>query len=232
MRHLVIDTRLGRTVFLGVRDARPLCVVFHAAFRDAKDLLHLVDRLSEYSILFAKLPGHGAPFLDAVGVDPWVDAYSEAVSALNPQLVIGESVGALIALAMPAPRVVAIEPFFEPAKLWPLQQFLQRARAAGRELYKPFCDAMFTGTHWPVLGRITAKTLVIAGDEPLFPVREAARYPSFLLDSDLACFQETVRIPGGHALLDYNVLGCTQEIRAWLGSSEPVDLNKPATASG
>lgn len=157
---------------------------------------------------FLHLPGQdGAPFIDETWVQAWAIAFDELIGNFRePPCLIGESLGAVLALSLKSRRVVALEPLLSTDNLWPLQNQIADARRTGIEI-KPELEALFSEPSDWVLDRIASPTLVLAGAEPLMPVRETRRAPSLLSDDDLRRYGShplvTIhRVPGGHALLD------------------------------
>jgi pimeloyl-ACP methyl ester carboxylesterase len=144
--------------------------------------------------------------LDEVSLEAWIDAWREALGRLpGPHYLIAESLGAMVAMCLPARAVVAVDPLLSVDQIWPQRRALVEMGDSNPPAYRALFDHPFD---W-VLERISAPTLVIAGDEPLLPERATARPPSLLTDADLERYAahpqvEALRIPGGHALLDEN----------------------------
>lgn len=158
----------------------------------------------------AALPGHGgAAELDDVSVAAWIEAWREAMNILGPRLLVGESLGAIVAMCLPAKAVVAVEPLLTVEHLWPQREVIRNARARGVEISAAH-EALFNHSYEWVLDRISAPTLVIAGMTPLLPQRPLQSFaPSLLTDQDFDRYAQhplvkAYRIPGGHTLLDEN----------------------------
>jgi pimeloyl-ACP methyl ester carboxylesterase len=156
------------------------------------------------------LPGHGpAPELDEVSVEAWIAAWREALPQIGADLtIIGESLGAMVAMALPARMAVAVEPLLSVDDIWPQHEVMRGAKARGIDIGAAY-EALFDRSYAWILDRISAPTLVIAGDMPLLPQRPIRTAPSLLTDEDFARYAahplvEAHRIPGGHTLLDEN----------------------------
>lgn len=205
MRGHKFDTKRG-AVFLVADTPRPKTLIVHG-FRRAPAFLewwrpHFPD------VGFVVLPGHAtAPPVDEVSVAAWAEAWREAVGSFEePPFVIGESLGALVALAMPARATVAVEPLLSVADLWPQRRYIEGAQARGVTISETEAALFDTPYDW-ALEAISAPTLVIAAAEPLLPERPYDGAPSLLTDADFARYAahpkvEAVRIPGGHTLMD------------------------------
>jgi pimeloyl-ACP methyl ester carboxylesterase len=158
-----------------------------------KDILHADVRLFD-------LPHHnGAPALDAPTLADLADHY---MSRISPDtIVVGESLGGLIALQMAASgyRAVAIDPPLSTAKLWVLHGVLTHVLARNLSVpwMAPFVDTYFgvkigrppeTRTYWPLLDAATSPVQIIAATEPLWPIRPInptpANTPSVLDEID------------------------------------------------
>ena len=207
MKTYVFETSRGR-VFMLAESPRPATLVIHGFKRRPRLLGWWRDRFPSPG--FLALPGHGgAPELDEVSMAAWIDAWGQALGLFaTPPAIVGESLGAILGLSLPARAVVAIEPLLSVDQLWPQQQVIRKARARGMEI-GPEYEALFDRSYEWVLDRISAPTLVIAGDLPLMPERETPVAPSLLTDADFARYAahplvEAHRIAGGHTLMDEN----------------------------
>jgi len=121
------------------------------------------------------------------------------------------SLGAIVAMSLPARALIAVEPLLSTDQLWPLHRTIRNARARGMEI-EPAMVALFDRPFTWTLERIGAPTLVLAGSEPLLPERDTPHEPSLLTDEDFAAYAhhplvEAHRIAGGHTLLDHNPAG-------------------------
>jgi pimeloyl-ACP methyl ester carboxylesterase len=148
-----------------------------------KDILQADVRLFD-------LPNHyTGPPLGAPSLADMADHY---MSRISPDtIVVGESLGGLIALKMAASgyRAVAIDPPLSTAKLWVLHEVLAQllVRQAAIPWMAPFVDAYFgvrvghppqTRNYWPLLDEATSPVHIIAATEPLWPMRRINPTPS------------------------------------------------------
>jgi pimeloyl-ACP methyl ester carboxylesterase len=207
LRNHVVSTAEGPAVFTA-ETTTPRVLIIHGFKRRAGQLLSWRDRIPDLG--FVHLPGHsGAPAFTEVSIEAWIRGLREMVAAFpQPPLIIAESLGAIVAMSLPARALIAVEPLLSTDQLWPLHRTIRNARARGVEI-EPEMEALFDKSfHW-TLGRIAAPTLVLAGAEPLLPERATAHEPSLLTDEDFAAYArhplvEAHRIAGGHTLLDHN----------------------------
>jgi len=204
MQNFAINTQRGRVVFTG-RTAQPRILLTHGFARSVRPLQGWIERLPELAIM--RLPGHdGAPELNEVSVEAWIEAWQEALERLpGPHYLIGESLGAMVAMCLPAKAVVAVDPLLSVDQIWPQRRFMESAG----DWLPPAYVALFDHPFDWVLERITAPTLVLAGIEPLLPERPTRKAPSLLTDADFDRYAghpqvEALRIVGGHTLLDEN----------------------------
>lgn len=204
MQNFIIHTRRGRVVFTG-KTAEPTILLAHGFARGASWLHGWIDRLPGLAIM--RLPGHdGVPELDEISVEAWIEAWQEALGRLpGPHFLIAESLGAVVAMCLPAKAVVAVEPLLSVDQIWPQRRSMEAAGSRVPPAYAALFDHPFD---W-VLERISAPTLVLAGTEPLLPERPIRTAPSLLTDADFDRYAahpkvQALRIAGGHTLLDEN----------------------------
>lgn len=187
--------------------------MIHGFLRTPAQLQSWAGRIPDLG--FLHLPGHGlAPAYPEVSVEIWwADALGEVLGRWpRPPLIIAESLGAILALSVPARAVIAVEPVLSVENLWPLHRTIRNARARGANI-PPELETLFSRSfHW-VLDRISAPTLLLGGAVPLLPERDVFPEPSVLTDEDFAIYsahplvEEAHRIAHGHTLLDHNPEG-------------------------
>jgi hypothetical protein len=207
LRNYTVHTAEGPVVF-SAETPSPRVLLFHGFKRQAGQLAPWRDRIP--NLAFVHLPGHsGAPPFAEVSVEAWIRGFGEMLKVFpEPPLIIAESLGAIVAMSLPARAVIAVEPLLSTDQLWPLHRTIRNARARGIEI-EPALEALFEKPfHW-VLDRISAPTLVLAGADPLLPERATPYEPSLLTDEDFAIYArhplvEAQRIAGGHTLLDHS----------------------------
>lgn len=210
MRNYWIDTSLGRVAFTA-ETPDPAVLLVHGFRRELRHVIDWRDRIP--GLGFLNLPGHsGFPELAEVSVQAWVAAWREALGVMSERpFLLAESMGAVLSMCLPARAVVAVEPLLSVDDLWPQHETIARARARGIDIGAAY-EALFNEPYDWVLERISAPTLVIAGDMPLLPRRPLPFAPSLLTDADFAHYAahplvEAHRIPGGHTLFDQNPQG-------------------------
>jgi pimeloyl-ACP methyl ester carboxylesterase len=208
LRNYVATTSEGRAVF-SAETAAPRVLLIHGFKRQAGQLAAWRDRIPDLG--FVHLPGHsGAPPFSEVSIEAWISGLRQMIAAAFPEppLIVAESLGAIVAMSLPSRALIAVEPPLSVDQLWPLHRTIRNARARGIEI-EPAMEALFEKPFTWTLDRISAPTLVLAGDEPLLPERPIHREPSLLTDEDFAAYArhpmvEARRIPGGHTLMDHN----------------------------
>lgn len=188
---------------------KPHVLMIHGFKRQAGQLTPWRERIPGLGLMH--LPGHSrAPELSELSLAAWIEGLRQVVAIAFPEppLIIAESLGAVLAMNLPARALIAVEPLLSTDNLWPLRRTIRNARAKGVEI-RPEEEALFDAPfHW-VLDKIAAPTLVLAGDVPLLPERDVRPEPSLITDADFAAYAahplvEAHRIAGGHTLLDHN----------------------------
>lgn len=219
MRNYVVETREGKSVFTADTPS-PKVLLFHGFKRRADQLISWRERIP--GLGFVHLPGHsGAPDFSETTLAAWIRGFGEMIAVFpEPPLIIAESLGAIVAMALPCRALIAVEPLLSVHQLWPLHRTIRSARARGTEI-DPALETMFeTPFHW-ALEAIAAPTLVLAGLEPLLPERDVSPEPSLLTDEDFAAYArhprvEAHRIAGGHTLMDHNRDGVMAASRTFM----------------
>ncbi|HLZ74984.1 alpha/beta fold hydrolase [Phenylobacterium sp.] len=211
LKNYTVVTGEGEIVFTATHPD-PRVLMFHGFMRQANHVLHWRDLIED--IGFVHLPGHTfSPVLAETSIEGWIRAFREMTTIFSrPPLIIAESLGAIVAMSIPARAVIAVDPPLSVENLWPVQRAIRRARARGTQVSAEL-EAMFDAPFNWVLDRISAPTLLLAGTEPLLPERRIDRSPpSILTDDDFAAYAahpmvESRRIEGGHDLLAANPEG-------------------------
>lgn len=193
-----VQTDVGPLEFHGRPEkhdpARPVVVAVTGLFAGPDDLVKLPDMLGIYA------DGVVVPLLQAMRLEtPGVEAAARAVGALIDQafagrqvVLMGVSLGATVCLAVRSPhvrRIVAVEPVLVVEKLWPvLPQVRQRLAAlpAGQGEHRLWSGMLGVGPvdafkdYRPLLAELPAPVDVVLGGAPLYPEREAPRFPSLV----------------------------------------------------
>ena len=182
----------GRPEIYG-RD-EPLVLALGSGFSPIEDLKNLPDVLGFLADgCLMRTPGAGAPRLRRPGVDPIAKAVGhllETVFAGRPVVLLGVSIGGVVALSVRASnlvRVVAIEPPLMTGDLWPIVGPLRDA-AARDEPVRDMAWNLFgisATAHEPrdysgALDDLPCPADVLLGDTPLMPQREVRRFPSLV----------------------------------------------------
>ncbi len=186
-------------------DDRPGVLAITGAFAKADYMSRLpVAVAPDYAGFVAHLPGNHSPELSEISIDAYAKAFDEVVASLNrPMVVLGISVGGLVALGMKRPAgAVAVEPPLNTGCLWPMLRGIRPYL----EQHGPFFWSIFgfslsggvTRTYHHLLDQRTVPVAVVVGEEPLFPRRETRWYPSFVTDEDR-------RILADHPLVELHV---------------------------
>jgi pimeloyl-ACP methyl ester carboxylesterase len=210
-----------------------MLVAFLPGFsRSAAQLAHWKDLLPAEVRLF-DLPGHGkAPPIETPTLANIAERFIEQIP--RDALIVGESLGGLVALKMAASgyRVVALEPPLSTAKLWVLRQVLLQVveREVAIPWMAPFLEGLFGVSpgkapralnYWPLLDEAVGPVDVVAATEPLWPIRPidltVANTPSVLDEVDAYHLRRhpNVRfrtLQGPHTLLTESVEASRQTL--------------------
>lgn len=184
---------------------RPVTVMIHGALRDCRVLLDWGDLLaSDTEVVFAELPGHGrSPPIFPASLEVFAANMLQAIQAALPGrdvIVVGESLGGLVALAMagmspdPIRAVLAAAPPLTTAKLWHVAASINGAIARNPEsrFLKSLADEIFglapsantDRIYYPLLERVRIPVHIATGDLPLLPPRSVKGLPCLLDDVD------------------------------------------------
>jgi pimeloyl-ACP methyl ester carboxylesterase len=239
-----VSSAVGTTVFCGRPELRqqdkPVVLLIHGAMRSCGDLGAWFDLLEpDADVVLAALPGHGtAPKLTADGLEAFIIGILAGVRTLLAKrrvLIVGESLGGLVALGLNAHgyHSVTLDPFFSTQKLWPMESSVRQAMGRGVELDGDFLFEVFglrdgvlveERDYGGVLDRLSAPALVVTGDVPLNPPRDVAFTPSLTDEEDhaLLAAHPNVRVRvlagAGHDLLGDAQLACRELILTELGA--------------
>jgi pimeloyl-ACP methyl ester carboxylesterase len=206
-----VETALGRVPISGSFDSdRPLVLAIRGAFASVDQLSDLDP--PDHDLALLHLPGFHSPRLTETSMEAFVAAFDEVIRqrfAGRQITVVGISTGAVVALGLRAPEVrgvLAVEPFFSTAKLWPLIEFLRRELQANPQpALHEWVDAIFgvsmsgvvDRNYQAVLARRDRPVLGLVGDVPLNPVRPVWGLPSLTDEADRALLPNKL-VQGGH----------------------------------
>ncbi|HEV7385056.1 MAG TPA: alpha/beta fold hydrolase [Phenylobacterium sp.] len=176
--------------------AKPVVLVIGGSFSPAEDLKTLPDAvgiLADTCIM--RLPGAGAPPLTSLAIADVALAVGELVESIFPRrpvVLLGVSIGAVVALGVRAAniaRVVAIEPPLVTGGLWPIVAPLREAlgkthdRLVHDMAFQTFgvaAQEVETRNYLAVLRGLCAPADVVLGETPLEPERPVGRFPSLV----------------------------------------------------
>jgi pimeloyl-ACP methyl ester carboxylesterase len=197
MQMTVIQTGLGPIPLWSPAGAlasgKPLVLVITGAWAEADDMLKtpaVAPPIWDAAVM--RLPGNGTPALAETSVEAWARAVGELIEtalAGRPVVLVGLSVGALVALGVRSPqvrRVIALEPPLVMQKLWPMAA---RLAAGWRDdpAERPVIEAVFGVSGGPPAERSYFHLFegappvdVIMGEAPLYPERPLEHFPSFI----------------------------------------------------
>ena len=173
---------------------KPVVLVITGAWAEANDMMKTPGVVGPaWDAAVMRLPGNGTPWLAETSIEAWAEAVGELIEtalAGRAMVLVGLSVGALLALAVRSPqvrRIVAVEPPLVMSKLWPMAGALAaRWREVPEE--RAFLAAVFgvTGeatreerTWWRLFDGAPPVDMVL-GEVPLLPPRDLPRFPSFV----------------------------------------------------
>lgn len=221
---------------------RPVVVFIHGALRHAGVMVGWAPQVAAFADpVFVDLPGHGrSPPQSPPTIENFAAGVAEAVRAALPGrrlVIVGESLGGLVAIAMAGldlpglEAVVAGDPPFTSAKQWQLYDTFLRAyaQAPDNAFMRELGHEMFgiaPGVHeerirYPLLEAARAPVHIVTGDLKLQPRRpiggvgclvdEADR---FVLDRLYADKAQTHVFPGaGHLVFDDQRALCLELLR-------------------
>lgn len=234
MARFTISTPHGEVWLHGDREPSkaggPVLLAITGAFahETRQSVFHLQPLMPGLDVYAAHLPGNHCPKLSAATVDVWGEAYRDAASAFGsrPLTVLGESTGALIALAMRPTRSILLEPPLTPASIAPLIPTFQRQAKDPRwadflsGVYGVTENAVEPRDRLPLLDTLAGPCLAVCGDP------EAAESPPSLVgEVERAAFAahplvRSVFVPGaGHNLFRTHGNGVVRLVREWASPS-------------
>ena len=175
---------------------RPVMLTIGGSFSPLEDLKNLPDVLGILAdACLMRFPGSAAPALASFAMSDIALAVGELVETTfpgRPVVLLGISIGAVVALGVRAPniaRVIAIEPPLTTGKLWPivgpLRQILDGTRDP--QTHDMLFQIFGVGDHelaerdyLGVLDGLRVPADVILGEQPLEPERPVQRFPSLV----------------------------------------------------
>jgi pimeloyl-ACP methyl ester carboxylesterase len=172
---------------------RSVVVFLHGAWRRAEVFEPWADLLADVAdVVLVDLPGHGqSDPIAGASVAAMADCVHEALRAALPGrqvLLVGESLGALIALTIggetdrqPVKAVFAVDPPFTTAKLWSVGQTVRHHVTQGKfsefgirlakESFGLSGDEAEEIIYYPLIGELRVPTVIATGDLSLLPPR-------------------------------------------------------------
>lgn len=210
---------------------RPVLLIIHGAQRSSADLSGWFNLCEpEFDAVFVDLPGHGrSPPTTAVTINNFAANVGDAVTAAlggRVVVVVGESLGGLVALALGGLHiesirgVVAADPPITMAKQWYIRKGISSvvARNPANQFLRSFALNVFgvdsdgkvhERIYFPLIEQLRVPTLILTGDVPLYPARNTDAVPCLVDDVDLyvitriACDRVQVKVVSdcGHFLL-------------------------------
>jgi pimeloyl-ACP methyl ester carboxylesterase len=175
---------------------RPVVLAIGGSFSPAEDLKNLPNAVGILAdVCIMRLPGAGAPPLSSLAIADMAQAVGELIETtfpLRPVVLLGVSIGAVVALGVRAAniaRVVAIEPPLVTGGLWPVVAPLREAlgktqdRLAHHMAFRIFgiaAQEVEDRNYLDVLRGLRAPADVVLGGAPLEPERPVDRFPSLV----------------------------------------------------
>jgi pimeloyl-ACP methyl ester carboxylesterase len=177
------------------KGAKPIVFVILGAFAVERGaMFNLQAYLPEADVFIAHLPGNFTPSPRDHSIATYASSFSQVLTYLaRPAVVIGVSIGALVAFSLTSPNVaamVALDPPLTMGKAWPLlANFRERLsnhpddQALAEFLWNIFGispDEHVERNYIHLLDNIKVPTWVIYGEEPLYPERAVTTLPSLV----------------------------------------------------
>lgn len=189
LRRIQIATSHGLASFIGIPGPRDhVRVIIHGAGRRAETATILP--WADDGALLAELPGHGEGPMIRGGVLEAADSFRQAIARRWPDVpvtVMGESLGALVALAMGADRTIALDPAMEPTPE------VDKVIESGR--LHPWAVESLRRNYWGLLDSLRRPVDVVCASGTILSaasVKRLERHPMVRLS----------RLEGWHLLLD------------------------------
>lgn len=209
-----IETRYGTVRMRGPDTGRPVLFTVAGAFSHPNYLYRLPGFFPDLDVWRAQLPGNHCPELAATSIGVFGAAYAEALAARlkgRKAVILGVSVGALVALAMRAPEAAAlilVEPPLRTREVWPLRAYPASAPPGSEAFLWNVLGVSAVGQeprdYTGLLDGVACPTRALIGGVPLLPERVAEVLPSFVDEESRARLRahpriEVVECPGaGH----------------------------------
>jgi pimeloyl-ACP methyl ester carboxylesterase len=227
----------------GLPSDRPLVLWIEGAFAIPRsNAVKLPQLLPEAAVVVGHLPGNHCPPASSPTLKAFAAAYDAAIGEIGrPTVVVGASVGALVALGLRRPEVrglALLEPPLQTGKLWALIPSLrQRLQDAPDDAYQAgFIDSVFgvtargveTRDYRPLVERIAVPAWAVFGGEPLMPPRPLPKLPSLVDEPERALLAarpgvSTCVAPGvGHNIAGYALAQVRDVVRDLLART-PAD---------
>jgi pimeloyl-ACP methyl ester carboxylesterase len=183
-------------------------VILGALSAERGVLFDLPEHLPEADVLIAHLPGNFAPLPRDHSIATYALGFSQVLSHLGrPAVVIGASIGALVAFSLTSSNVaglVALDPPLAMDKAWPLlPNFRERLRANPDdkcladilwEIFGISPDEHVERDYRPLLDSIKVPTWVFYGEAPLYPERAFTTLPSLVDEPERELFRAHPRV--------------------------------------
>jgi pimeloyl-ACP methyl ester carboxylesterase len=231
MARIEVETERGPIWFWGEDRGLPVVLVV-TGFRASADTWEpRTFQPVGFDFLRTHLPGNHCPPLDEISVEAYADALEAALASRfpgRPLLVVGQSAGALVALALRSPeirRLVLLEPPLRSDDLWPLNEALDPAQGLSDYELSQLSALFGVGAacvvgmdYRPLLDGLTVPTRVLLGDAPLLPRRPLPRWPSLVDDDSRAALKanplvrRTVVAGAGHGVQMEALQACVEVV--------------------
>lgn len=216
----------ARNGVLSAETDRPVLLMIHGALRDSSVLFDWIPLCEpEFDVVFIDLPGHGrSPPNTVVTIESFAANVGDAVNAALGNrniVVVGESLGGLVALAMEGLHieqirgVIAADPPMTTNKLWHVRNAVVNRVASdpANQFWQSFAMNIFgiasdgkahERIYYHLIEQARVPILVLTGDVPLFPIRNCHAVPCLIDDVDRYIIS---RLAGGIAQFEV-VSGC------------------------
>jgi pimeloyl-ACP methyl ester carboxylesterase len=176
-----------------------------------RPVFELEALLPEVDIYAAQLPGYECPALVATSIGVWAAAFSHAAQEVfgdRPLVIVGESLGALVAMAMRVPSIrwlLLLEPPLVTGGLWPLVEPLRQkarddpsAKQVVENVFGYLPDEIASRDYRHLLAELSRPAVIVIGDDLLGEPRPFEWMPSLVQEPERVLMRDHPKVVTVH----------------------------------